>query len=720
MKRNGTSADDQKKRLQDLHGSMRMSAVFGMTPEAEEVGDDRRHASAPSAGSSMQSSEHLERQLRELQIAQEEMKRREEELKREVQMQKEVEERRRRASADSGTRNLTSSGNTSSGIGGVVGMDDAQILDKADEAFDDGRDAMQEMDYVTAKESFERALSLYRSCPPAAVEKSVRADIHHALGTIELETGDDYEKSLINLRTARRMRSSIGDKLGEAMSLKDCARLYAKMGQTTNASRSFQECMEIMLAELGENNPRVHEFFIDIGATAKQLGRERDAIAQFQFALDITQSRHDMKPNDLQTQLSLCSVLHALGILEYHAGDFQDSLKHLRDLANLRSIIGATPTPQDAAILNVISKIHRKLGNFEMGHEASKKALDTSRQQRKEAARASHSSGRSLGSLGSLQNSRASEDKSVNVSSDKSKDPSVYIHLDEQTRVSELESVSPSHAHSYQQQMQQQTRQMQQQTQEMQYIPFILVYDDDHKKQIRRDDLKATMIRVFFKSNKARSEACDILYDVAEMIQFLAKDALQILSSETSTEKQQEQVLENLLFDGCDVSISMIDEYAPEVYGIVISDRLFWEAFVMPHDFQEFASDFIGSAAVRSRRQSNPEAQKQNLVPFHSTERRHPLSSMPCIIQMDDESPLLPHTLIVGIEKAGLGVMPADRQSWGTEIQEIPSDADAWAHAEGIPPDAFEGMSIGSFSFKDSIRSRNPDGTIRDRKTTPR
>ena len=91
MKRNGTSADDQKKRLQDLHGSMRMSAVFGMTPEAEEVGDDRRHASAPSAGSSMQSSEHLERQLRELQIAQEEMKRREEELKREVQMQKEVE-----------------------------------------------------------------------------------------------------------------------------------------------------------------------------------------------------------------------------------------------------------------------------------------------------------------------------------------------------------------------------------------------------------------------------------------------------------------------------------------------------------------------------------------------------------------------------------------------------------------------------------------------------
>ena len=227
-------------------------------------------------------------------------------------------------------------------------------------------------------------------------------------------------------------------------------------------------------------------------------------------------------------------------------------------------------------------------------------------------------------------------------------------------------------------------------------------------KQIGRDVLKATMIRVFFKSNKARSEACDILYDVAEMIQFLAKDALQILSSETSTEKQQEQVLENLLFDGCDVSISMIDEYAPEVYGIVISDRLFWEAFVMPHDFQEFASDFIGSAGVRSRRQSNPEAQKQTLLPFHSTEHRHPLSSMPCIIQMDDESPLLPHTLVIGIEKGGIGVTPATNETWPPIEAEIPSDA--WAHAEGMSIGTTSLMSLGG-----SIRSRNPDGTIRNR-----
>ena len=56
-----------------------------------------------------------------------------------------------------------------------------------------------------------------------------------------------------------------------------------------------------------------------------------------------------------------------------------------------------------------------------------------------------------------------------------------------------------------------------------------------------------------------------------------ADDAKQILSSPTSSEKQQLEVMENLLFDGCDTSISMVNDYAPNAYGIEISDRLFWE-----------------------------------------------------------------------------------------------------------------------------------------------
>jgi len=203
-----------------------------------------------------------------------------------------------------------------------------------------------------------------------------------------------------------------------------------------------------------------------------------------------------------------------------------------------------------------------------------------------------------------------------------------------------------------------------QQPQEMQYIPFIMVYDDSHKKQIRRDTLKAVMMKVYFTSSKARSEACEILYDVAEMMEFLAEDAKQILSSPTSSEKQQAEVFENLLFDGCDVSISMVDEYAPNAYGIFISDRLFWEAFVMPHDMNEYTGDFIGfGRGVGSRRQSNPDAMVQNLVHFQSSDR-HPLSSMPCILQVDNESPMSPATLVLAIEKSGVGIRPADRNEW--------------------------------------------------------
>ena len=592
----------------DLHGSMRMSAVFGRSLGADALGGvedtipeedgSEDHGSASgidhrSSAGSLQSSEHLERQLRDLHVAQQELRRREEELKREVLVQREVERRRssegsgrggsavRRntnsssrgskssietdngpsspssppatATADasgsnkslgsaarrhsisatgsqeslnadmaplpgelrrtSSTSNIPNDALMMSGQSLTVGdVGDIQRFEKADEAFADGRDAMQEMDYVAAKKNFERALYLYRSCPEEVVEKSVRADIHHALGTIELETGgEDCESALINLRTARRMRATIGDKLGEAMSLKDCARSYAIMGQAPNSARNFQECMEIMISELGEENPRVHEFLVDIGATAKQLGMEKDAIEQFEVALDIVRLRRSMKPQDFQTKMCLCSVLHALGILQFHTGDFQQSLKHLQDLMDLRSTIDATPTAQDAAILNLISKIHRRLGNFEMGHTSAKRALDTSRQQRKEAARASHSSGRSLGSL---QNSHASEDISAGVSSGRSsEDPSVYIHLaEDNTIVSELESTfSPINAQSNQQ------------APEIRYLPFILVSDECHKKQIRRDTLRANMMKVYFTSSKARSEACEILYDVGEMMEFLGK-----------------------------------------------------------------------------------------------------------------------------------------------------------------------------------------------------
>ena len=590
----------QQQQREDLHRSMRMSAVFGRSslgadalggvedtiPE-EDGSDDHGSASGidhRSSAGSLQSSERLERQLRDLHVAQQELRRREEELKREVLVQREVE--RRRSSEGSGRggsavrRGTNSSrGSKSSSIGADNGPSspssppatatadasgsnkslgsaarrhsisatgsqeslnadmtplpgelrrtsstsnipndalmmsgqsltvgdvwDIQRFEKADEAFADGRDAMQEMDYVAAKKKFERALYLYRSCPEEVVEKSVRADIHHALGTIELETGgDDYENALINLRTAKRMRAAIGDKLGEAMSLKDCARLYAIMGQAPNSARNFQECTEIVIAELGEENPRVHEFLVDIGATAKQLGMEKDAIEQFEVALDIVRLRRSMKPQDYQTKMCLCSVLHALGILQFHTGDLQQSLKHLQDLMDLRSTIDATPTAQDAAILNLISKIHRRLGNFEMGHKSAMRALDTSRQQRKEAARASHSSGRSLGSL---QNSHASEDISAGVSSGRSSEnPSVYIHLvEDNTIVSELGSTfSPVNA------------QANQQAPEMRYLPFILVSDECHKKQIRRDTLRANLMKVYFTSSKARSEACEILYDV--------------------------------------------------------------------------------------------------------------------------------------------------------------------------------------------------------------
>lgn len=104
----------------------------------------------------------------------------------------------------------------------------------------------------------------------------------------------------------------------------------------------------------------------------------------------------------------------------------------------------------------------------------------------------------------------------------------------------------------------------------------------------------------------------------------------------------------------------MVDEYAPNAYGIEISDRLFWEGFVMPHDLSEFQSDFVSNSA---RRQSNPDAMVQNLAHLQST-GRHPLAAIPCVLQLDEDSPMAPHMLVVAFEKAGVGVHAADPDNW--------------------------------------------------------
>ena len=152
------------------------------------------------------------------------------------------------------------------------------------------------------------------------------------------------------------------------------------------------------------------------------------------------------------------------------------------------------------------------------------------------------------------------------------------------------------------------------------------------------------------------------------------------------------EVMENLLFDGCDTSVSMIDDYAPNAYGIEISDRLFWEVrphthitsfydfalshliidcnssllptakqgFVMPHDLSEFTNDFVSNSA---RRQSNPDAMVQNLQSLQLS-GRHPLAAIPCVLQLDEDSPMAPHMLVVAFEKSGVGVHPADPDNW--------------------------------------------------------
>ena len=660
------------------------SPVAEEEDEEEEDGKDESsggsggNASRSSVGS-LQSREELQRKLDDVHMAQQELKRREEELKNQVLLQTKLEEQEptgttstrvsstshksngggssRRGQEDERSAHHRDDGRSRRRRSYSFGDDDASEVGGSNElrrrpsSMSDGPDphsvgadrrmsevggrllakgeeAMREKDYITAKDSFGRLLCLYRSLPD--VDKTVRANVHHSLGLAELEIGE-YDTALVNLRTARRMRESLNDPVGAAQSLKECARLYSKTEKADDASRCFSKCLEMMTTELGDGNLQAVELCAELGTTARELGKEKRAIEQYEDALDFMKLQVSMNPDDITVCTTTCCLLDALGHLEFDASRMEDSLLHLEELVALSRTLDTSSGVDYAGALHTISKIHREMGRFDEAHEASKEALALSRDRRRELALQSHASGRDIRSIQSSQSSLSGIlQLSAAASASKSEEQSSSAYSEQSTG----------------------------------YIPFVQVYDADHKKQIRRDSLRATMMKVYYIGRKARAEAVELLYDVAEMMAFLAKDAKLILSDPYSSEKQQEEVMENLLFDGCDLSVTMIDTYAPTVYGIQISDRLFWEAFVMPHDMEMYRAESPGNPLMRgfgknSRRQSSPELQMKNLNALQqSVQNSHPLAAIPVVLQMDNESPMSPQTLVIAWEKDGT-VQPA-------------------------------------------------------------
>jgi hypothetical protein len=134
------------------------------------------------------------------------------------------------------------------------------------------------------------------------------------------------------------------------------------------------------------------------------------------------------------------------------------------------------------------------------------------------------------------------------------------------------------------------------------FVPFLQIHEDKHKRRIKTLQ-RDSSLRLFFKTQQARTNALQILEPLAEEMRTGFLDAKSIIENEDNSLRaahrastliggvdftwvgdegiDREEALNRHMWDIGDANIDLIDDYAPKFYGIDLPQRLFWEAYVI-------------------------------------------------------------------------------------------------------------------------------------------
>jgi len=181
------------------------------------------------------------------------------------------------------------------------------------------------------------------------------------------------------------------------------------------------------------------------------------------------------------------------------------------------------------------------------------------------------------------------------------------------------------------------------------YVPFIQIYEEPHKEHVRAYIKDGKTIRVFYQSEEARHEAHEMILDIKDFMLFAAEDAMRVLSDEYADPAEQELAMKHLMYDDTNLNVRFVDTYidsAHPVYGLDITERLFWESYVMMQD----CSRPVGTDWDIGR---NSELTFMDMN-FKSI-RNQPAPGDPraVVYQMSKTSPMEPRMLLMAYEEYG-------------------------------------------------------------------
>jgi len=181
------------------------------------------------------------------------------------------------------------------------------------------------------------------------------------------------------------------------------------------------------------------------------------------------------------------------------------------------------------------------------------------------------------------------------------------------------------------------------------YVPFIQIFEEQHKERVRAMIKDGRTVRVFYQSEEARSEAYEMLSDIRGFMLFAAEDAMRVLSDEYADEAEQELAMKHLMYDDTNLSVVKVDTYLnakPPSFGLCITERLFWESYVMMQDCsRDRGTEWdIG-------RKSEPAYMEMNFKAVrHAPEPGEPRA---VVYQYSKTHPMEPRTLLMAYEEYG-------------------------------------------------------------------
>jgi len=156
------------------------------------------------------------------------------------------------------------------------------------------------------------------------------------------------------------------------------------------------------------------------------------------------------------------------------------------------------------------------------------------------------------------------------------------------------------------------------------FVPFLQIDEEAHKTAIQKIGRKARL-RVYYFSSEARQSALDEMEPLGN--DYMEFDAEKVIPSDYEE----------------------IDTYAKSngLYGLEVSQRMFWKAYVTNQDIAR-GSD------TKTGRPSTPGFQDANLISLKAACAASPKPSpMPVVLQYSKEDPMSPQHLLMAYEENG-------------------------------------------------------------------